>query len=384
MPYLKTFWDILKQRKQWVKITALFFAFVLVLQIVGIVSYKVNSERLSQFNPWQPKYSNSGVPFYARWDSGWYIAVVNYGYYFHWDKNSDVVFFPLYPMLIKVFSLILNFINYYYVGLLISLAALWAALVYFYKLLKLDYSEAQAFFILICLLVFPWSFFLASVYTESLFLLLVLGSFYYARKGNWALASVFGFFACLCRISGIFLLPALFYEYHEQHKKFSADISWLALVPAGLISFIIYLKIKTGYFLAFIYNQSTFGRNTTYPLKTLWWDVRNTFIFLHNHEILKAGVYALGLLALAVSVWLLIVKAKHIRASYLIFAALSIALPLFTGTTTSIGRYLLNAFPVFIAAGLVQSKIFKSAWLTLGAACLLALAFSFVGWYFVV
>lgn len=348
-----------------------------------MVSFHANEKRLKEFDPWQPEYSNASVPLLARWDSGWYTAVAKYGYYLNPGENSTVVFFPLYPLLITGLTKI-SALDYFYAGQILSWLALFLALIYFYKLLRLDYEEKKSFSILLYLLIFPWSFFLSAVYTESLFLLLVTASFYYARKQNWALASAFGFFASLTRITGIFLFPALVYEYLVQKKKLEAKTFWLALIPTGLATFMLYLKIKTNDFFAFFHNQSTFGRHSVFPLKTLWWDTKNTLIFFQHSEILKASVYALSLLALAISVCLLVKYYKQLRASYLLFAFLSILLPLCTGTTTSLGRYLLNVFPVFIAAGLVESKWFKYSWLTAGFLALVGLTFSFVAWYFVV
>lgn len=365
------------------KILSLALFFIVFLQVVGMVSFYENADRLKAFDPWQPGYSNAAAPFLARWDSGWYAAVAKYGYYLNPGQNSTVVFFPLYPLLIKGLSQI-SALDYFYAGQLISWFALFFALIYFYKLLRLDFDDKQAFSILLFLLVFPWSFFLAAVYTESLFLFLVAASFYYARKQNWALASVFGFLASLTRITGVFLFPALAYEYLSQNKKLGSRALWLTLIPLGLSTFMLYLKIKTGYFFAFVLNQGSFGRRGTFPLRTLWWDVKNTLFFFRHGDMLKALVYALALLALVVACWLLIQKYRQLRGSYLIFAFLSLLLPLCTGTTTSLGRYLLNIFPVFIAAGLVESRIFKASWYLIGSVALLALTFSFVGWYFVV
>jgi len=371
------------RNSQYPKILSLAFFFILLLQVVGMVSSHQNAQRLKEFDPWQPGYSNAAAPFLARWDSGWYAAVAKYGYYLNPDENSTVVFFPLYPLLIKGLSQI-SPLDYFYAGQLISWLALCFALVYFYKLLRLDFGDEKAFSILLFLLIFPWSFFLAAVYTESLFLFLVAASFYYARKQNWALAGAFGFFASLTRITGVFLLPALAYEYLSQNKKLGGKMLWLTLVPSGLAAFMLYLKIKTGYFFAFVLNQDSFGRHSTFPLRTLWWDIKNTLFFFRHGDLLKALVYALALLVLALACYLLITKYRELRGSYLIFAWLSLLLPLCTGTTTSLGRYLLNIFPVFIAAGLVENRHFKTSWYAIGSVALVALTFSFVGWYFVV
>jgi Gpi18-like mannosyltransferase len=309
--------------------------------------------------------------------------IVKYGYSLKANETSNVAFFPLYPALVKSLYYILP-IDYFYLGQIISWLSLFGALVFFYKLLLLDYEEKFSLNTLLYLLLFPWAFFLAAVYTESLFLLLVISGFYYARKQDWAAAGILGFFAALTRISGIFLLPALLWEYYYQNKKIDARSLCLLLIPAGLGTFSVYLKYKTGSAFAYLQNQAAFGRSLTFPLKTLWLDVVNAFLFFKHGDILKAGVYTLGLFVVFLAIFLLIKKHKEIRSSYLIFAWLSILLPLSTGTTTSIGRYILNIFPIFVLAALVQNKVFKYSWFILGGIFLITLTFSFVGWYFIV
>lgn len=366
------------------KVCLVFLAFILILQTVGLFSYYKNLENPKGLDPWQPRYSNSTVPLLARWDSGWYISILDYGYSFHSDRNSNVVFFPLYPLLIAGASKIIP-LNYFYIGQIISWLALLGALFSFYKLLRLDYPGNHSFRILLYLLIFPWSFFLAAVYTESLFLLLITSSFYYARKNNWPAASVLGFLASLTRISGILLLPAFLYEFYIQNKTLKTKkIAWLSLIPLGLLIFMAYLKLKTGLFLAFLYNQTTYERTFAFPLTTIWIDLKHTIFFLRDGNILKMSFYALSLLTLTVCTALLIKKAKNIRISYLIFAFLSLLLPLSTGTTISLGRYFLGIFPIFIAASLIENKIFKNLWFIIGFLALIALTFSFVSWYFIV
>ena len=53
--------------------------------------------------------------------------------------------------------------------------------------------------------VFPVAFVFSFIYSESLFLLVTLTAFYYARRGSWALAGAAGLMATLTRSSGLLL-----------------------------------------------------------------------------------------------------------------------------------------------------------------------------------
>ena len=59
------------------------------------------------------------------------------------------------------------------------------------------------------LLLYPTAFFLAAFYTESLFLLLSAASLWGARRGRWIIAGAAGFAACLTRLNGFLLAPAM-------------------------------------------------------------------------------------------------------------------------------------------------------------------------------
>ena len=65
---------------------------------------------------------------------------------------------------------------------------------------------------MLILLLFPTGFFLHIVYTEGLFLTLVLGTFLSARRGNWDAVAVLGMLSGLTRLNAFVLGPALLVE----------------------------------------------------------------------------------------------------------------------------------------------------------------------------
>ena len=153
---------------------------------------------------------------FAQWDSSHYTYIAQYGYTNQGDPANFIVFFPLYPVLMRLITF--SFANVNLSGLLISNVASIIAVIYIFKLTKLDYSDNVAKKVVLFLCVFPTAYFMSAVYTESLFLALVIASFYYARNARWPLAGALGFLAALTRIGGLVLLPALIIEYF-QHKN---------------------------------------------------------------------------------------------------------------------------------------------------------------------
>jgi len=64
--------------------------------------------------------------------------------------------------------------------------------------------------------------------------------------------------------------------------------------------------------------------------------------------------------SVVIGYWLLVIGyIKRIRISYLIFSFLAITIPTFTGTFSSMPRYVLVAFPLFIVLGLIKNKLMK-------------------------
>ena len=258
---------------------------------------------------------------WANFDGVHYLTIAQVGY-----GNNYQAFFPLFPLLIIETSIFFGG-NYLMSSLLVVHTSLAVALFLLWKLVSLDYSSAVVKWSLLFFLCFPTSFFFGSVYTESLFLALVLGSFYAARKQKWFLAGLLGFFASITRVVGIAMLPILLWEWWESRKSKVMDKSflWLLLIPAGLFTYMFYLYIRFHDALAFVHIQPGFGANRTGGEIILLPQVifRYIKIFLTvpwvEYDVRIAAlecfmlVFVAGLLALS---W------KHIRKSYLLFSSI--------------------------------------------------------------
>lgn len=157
---------------------------------------------------------------WANWDGAHFLSIAQNGY-----QPYQVVFFPLYPILIKFASFII--INQFWAGFIISQIFTILALYYLYKLVLLDYKKPISEKAVILLLAFPTSFYLGAVYSESLFLALILSSFYYARKKNYFLASILSGFSAITRIIGICVIVAIWVEYlYQKGVKINIKNIW--------------------------------------------------------------------------------------------------------------------------------------------------------------
>ena len=117
--------------------------------------------------------------------------LATYGYEYlpnRFDRQQNLVFFPAFPVLMSLASLLVAR-QTLWAGTLLSMAAFaWAAR-YLYRLARdlMDADRAQTAVALACL--YPFAVFYSAAYTEALFLLAMLGAWYHLRARR-ALAGV--------------------------------------------------------------------------------------------------------------------------------------------------------------------------------------------------
>ena len=155
------------------------------------------------------------IKSFSNFDGLFYLRIAEKGY-----SQFEHAFFPLYPILIKYFSYIFN--NKLLVGLLISNLSFLFALFFLKKYLNDLFKDKNlSNWIITLLLVFPTSFFFGSLYTESLFLLFTILTFYSLHKKRFLSASLFSILSSLTRFVGVFLfIPILIYVINEKNKSF--------------------------------------------------------------------------------------------------------------------------------------------------------------------
>jgi Gpi18-like mannosyltransferase len=125
---------------------------------------------------------------WLRSDALWYLKIALNGYGL---SEPNVHHLPLYPVLIRLAHEIIGG-HITLSALLVSNLAFILALSYVYRLVRLDETGSIARRTVIYLAIFPTAFFYLAGYTESLFLLGSVSSFYYARQRAWFKAGLLG------------------------------------------------------------------------------------------------------------------------------------------------------------------------------------------------
>jgi len=361
-----------------IRLNKIFVLWLLSLLLVGYVSLS--------FSSFHPEMNDSGNPVFQRWDSNWYVSIAERGYFFNETKNSSIAFFPLYPILMKAVGFALG-IRANWAGFFLNIILSFFLVNRLFKLLILDYPVRESFYIVLFFLFFPASFFLISIYTETLFILLTIISFYSARKEKWFWAGIFSALAAVTRLYGVFLMPILFIEYFlingKNLKVFFEKRSWLFLLFPffSFGGFLAFNYFKFGNYFAFLAAQKTWGRVPTWPWHTFL-GYLNAIIY-GNLLSVDNFHFLINLLALVYILFSFLLMLKKARITYSLLPIFFILPIFFSGTFTSVYRYLLSAFPIFIGAFFIFSKSRNSAliYLTFSFIFLITLASFFVRWF---
>lgn len=345
----------------------------------------------------QPSLGHQLLLSWQRWDTQWYLDIAQRGY--AWRNpagTTPAAFFPLYPALIHL-GVVLTHRSGLAVALLISNLAFLGALLYLWRLTAWELGGEVAGRAILYLAVFPSAFFFFAGYTESLFLLLSVASFYYFRRQAWLAAGLFGGLAATTRVTGVLLALPFFYEYARVHnfsprRMLQPALPAVLLIPLGVVLFMAYLARVAGNPLAFSLGQQAWQKAFT---PRLWLGLTDT---LHHllAEPFASYFEAHNLINLAALLLFLagtVLVARRLPAAYtlylLAFWLVTLVSPATAGgypvPLVSMERYVLSLFPVFMVLALLGRRpAVHDAYLVLGTGLLALLTVQFVnGWWIV-
>jgi Mannosyltransferase (PIG-V) len=362
------------------------------------------------------------APF-ARWDSWWYLTIAHQGYDHILMRTA---FFPLYPMVVAGVGLIVR--SDLVAGVIVSVASFGVALVLLYRLASLELGSTSRARLAVMLTAFcPLAFFFSAVYSESLFLALSLGAVFEARMGRWATAGLLGALGAAERNSGVVLVVplALLFLYGPRadrprglpppwpgggwrrllpRYRIEPQIAWIALVPVGLIAYLVYLALSLGDGLAPFHAQTLWFHHFAGPFGGVWdgavaaWDglrqlihgsrVPAYFSAAGGDPFSVAGTNLMLFAFLGLGVCAIIGTLRRLPIAYGAYVLAALALPLSDPVKpqplASLPRYEIVLFPLFMwAAAWLEERGWADSGLA-GSAVLLGLFTAmFATWRFV-
>ena len=216
-------------------------------------------------------------------DCGWYKTISDHGYDALPDPQSKVAnygFFPAFPLAVSLLMHVggLDFVTAGVVlnGIL-ALTFCWLALSHLHELQLRN--EAEALIFLFAFLLSPWSLYNRVPYTEMMFNVSVLCTFVFWRRKNYAAAAASGIVLTATRATGIILPLVLLVELLCHERRRVVDIVLrpdgrfraLAVMPLGLVAFVVFLYLYVGDPLAYVHMQEIgWAQGFRGPVAVLW------------------------------------------------------------------------------------------------------------------
>jgi hypothetical protein len=329
----------------------------------------------------------------ARWDAGWYLSIASEGY--QWNSanhgQQNLVFFPAFPMLTRAVTYLVWWHDptpavFLWAGVLVSVVAFVTALIYLYYLARDRIGEDDAALAISLLAAYPFAVFYSAAYTEALFLLAAVATFYHFLHGQLWRAAGWGLLTGLTRPNGwmvsasliLIALPSLGGQAAALARILPrADRSLrpaaaaprqrpLALLLAssapvvGLLLYCAYIFWLTGSPFTWAQLMTYWNRNfhglsiIAGTLDAVTSAGIVSYIAQHPIDVLNELSLLFGL----ATIWPV---TRRLGLAYGLFVLLNLALPAASGGLESIGRYTSILFPSFMWLAMASPKAARPA-----------------------
>lgn len=339
-----------------------FLASRLMLALIGLLT-------LTSFGdpfPTGPDHSVSWESFqhiYTRWDSHWYLSIINEGYNstdpepMAQPDATNFAFFPYYPLLVIAAQRIWG-LSAITAGILVSNLAFFTSLILIFEYAKAVGSSNQtgvASAVLLCFV--PQSFIFSAIYTESTFLLMLVAAMYALRKQRYLISGLCAALLSSTRANGVFFIVfagCWLLRHHGLRPflypwRYSELVMAIIMAPLGLVTFWWFCFFSTGDAFAQVSTVLHGWRwQTDWPwvnlaahltsssISTQFWAISSLLIFVLSFTLFRLKLYEEFLLCFSIMLlyW-------------------SSALP------HSLLRYSIVLFPVFIGiAAVLENRLF--------------------------
>ncbi len=329
-------------------------------------------------------------------DSQHYLNIAENGYVSTGDDRLLIVFFPLFPYLVRLFNFVFD--NYLVSGLVVSNLCWVFAAYLLYELALMDTDRKGALRALKYLCILPASFLFSAPLSDSLFLLLSVACVLAVRKNIYPLAGLIGFLAAFTRMPGILLfVPACFElvgtiirEAPEHAKdsrwkwRMSANAVSLLFIPLGFVLYLFVNYSVTGNpFMFLVYQESNWHQQLGWFFGTMATIVNSaTSSFSDNLQLLW-GLWIPNIVFLFASLGIVIAAQNKLRASNVAYFIAYYVICMGATWLLSAPRYLTAAYPLALALGAITEKKSVDRFVTIVCVILFILyLFAFVNqWY---
>ncbi|MBV8085021.1 MAG: hypothetical protein JO247_09420, partial [Chloroflexi bacterium] len=280
----------------------------------------------------------------STWDAQHYLYLSENGYQPGQESNA---FFPLLPALIHVAAPLFG--SSLVAGLVVCNVASLVGLYLMFAFIRDKWGHSLARETLVLFLALPTAFFFSLVYSESIFLLLSVLFFIQLYRNRLGWAALPAALLPLARPAGaLVLLPFAAYYLANQRPLMSRRALWLAAPFAGAGVYLLIMWLSTGNPLALVSAESVYVSgysilNILHPVQ-LWQQLFHGPLAIHGYtdSMIDRAVFA-AFLALLLPLF------RRLPLPLALFGLGTGLLSVLSGTFMSYSRYVLAAFPLFLA-----------------------------------
>ena len=345
-------------RNECIKIFLFALIFRIFIFLLGWLAYGI-------FSNGQPASLGDYCNSWNVWDAPHFIDIAQNGYGHAVDDGRFLllVFFPIYPLLIKFFNLFIG--NYAISGLIISTLFYSLGCVIMYKLVIKDYNKSIARKSIIFLSVYPFAFYYGGIMTESTFFLVIMLTFLAIREHKWVLAGIFGAIAALTRSFGVLMIIVAAVEWCQENQPFAKikDKQWkklgktiltvmpILIIPLGTLIYLYINYYVAGDALIFAkYQEDNWSMHLQFFGKTLHFLWRQIFSGDASWTILCC-LYLPEFIVIPLISVLILYSVRRTRSMYVAFVLMYFIFNVAASWPLSVSRYLACMFPIFWIMG---------------------------------
>lgn len=296
----------------------------------------------------------SGVVMH--WDAFWYERIARGGYAYTPGQQSPVAFFPLFPLVLRGLGAL--GVPLAVAGFAVSVVCGVAAIALFNRWARTLAPEGAARDAGTLLALYPFALYLYGVmYSDALFLLLIVGAFLQLERGRLWPAILLGALATAARpVAPALVLGMLARRLEwkrQRHERWTlADLAPV-LAAAGFVVYVLYLWARFDAPFAFVETQASPGWDQRPGwqtwLKLTWFEIM--FPRVAPAVAVRLGGHALLTLLALAGVWPTV---KKLGWGYGLFVLAIVGMPALSSKDfMGMGRYVLAGFPLFLTLALL-------------------------------
>lgn len=299
---------------------------------------------------WPPDAVPDALSIYKTWDGNHYLFLIEQGYRPGAMSNA---FYPLWPLLVRLVVPLFGG-KPLLCGIVLSNLFSIAAFVMFYSWVEKRFDARVALYALLGLMTYPGAMFFQFMYSESLFLFLLILFVVSLESSQKVGIMLTGLLLPLSRPVGILVLPYLAYRSYRLPASRLTKAVWLLSPCVGFAAYLLFMRWQTGdYFAGFAAQKSFVAQSALAELLNVRDFVNSLFNFGVWHGFFDSRLDRAFFIAFVVAC----AGLARLDPSLLLLAIPLGLIPALGVSFMAYSRYLAVVFPVFLFYGYVLARL---------------------------